>query len=293
MKTRLGIFVATLLILPLAGLLLSGAQWDDLATASVSSEDVLAATLRTSMMLLFYLLLINHTVKRLTGNAPLDAQRSFYIGVAIASSVLCWLLCYLNIYAASWDVPQDNGYVVQILLYTPLFALLAPAVLVTRALLASFPGLLKTMTIRASLPVSSGETSARVLLGLALIGLLAGAAWPEKLYWLLWTSPLLLLISLQLFWHESSIFSGLKSGDWGRVICTALSGIAVGNLALISYQTNAILTINLPNMQQAGFALFGLTCLQLSDVIAENWRGKSRPLPAKKKFPIPVVVKNS
>lgn len=291
MKTRLGIFIATLLLLPLAGLWLSGAQWNDLTSASVANDDVLAATLRTSIMLLFYLLLINHTVKRLTGKAPLDAQRSFYIGVAIASVVLCWLLCYLNLYAASWDVPQDNGFIVQVLLYTPLFALLAPSILVTRALLASFPGLLKTMTIRAYPPLPGGETTARVLLATALIGLLAGAAWPEKLYWLLWTSPLLLLNSMQLFWHESTVFSGIKSGDWGRVICTTLSGIAVGNLALISYQTNAVLTINLPNMQlaQTGFALFGLTCLQLSDVIAENWRGKARP--AKKKFPIPVVVK--
>lgn len=294
MKTRLGIFVAALMLLPLAGLFLSGAQWSDLTGVSQADDGSTAAALRTSMMLLFYVLLINHTVKRLTGNAPLDAQRKYFIVVSIASAVFGWQLSYLNIYAASWTVQQDSPAIVQFMLYTPLFALLAPAVLVTRALLGSFPGLLKSLTFRHMLfPAASGETLARILLAVALTGLLGGAAWPGKLYWLMWCSPLLLLVSMQLLWHEGSIFSGAKSGDWGRLVCTALSGIVVGNLAVISYQANAGLTINLPNMQlaQAGFALFGLTCLQLSDVIAQHWRGKTQMIAGRKKFPIPVVVK--
>ena len=184
---------------------------------------------------------------------------------------------------------------VQLLIYIPLFALLAPAVLITRSLFGSFPGLLKALTFKVSFRAGNGETLARILLPLALFGLLGGAAWPAKLYWLLWLSPLLLLISIQLLWHESTIFSGIKSGDWGRVICTALSGILIGNLAIISYQNNAALDINLPNIwvAQAGFIVFGLTCLQLADLIAEYWRGTSRTAlyTQKKKFPIPVVVK--
>jgi len=41
-----------------------------------------------------------------------------------------------------------------------------------------------------------------------------------------------------------------------------------------------------------GLALFGLLCLQVGDVVAENWRGKKRTDVFKKKpFPIPVVSK--
>ena len=297
MKTRLGIFIAALLLLPLAGLFLSGAQWSDLTSASSANEGSIAATLRTSIMLLVYVLLINLFIKRITGNSPFSAQKNYYIGVSIASVVLCWLLSYLNLFVASWTVKQDNSLIVQILLYTPLFALLAPAVLVTRALLGSFPGLLKSLTCRVTFPAASGETLARILVPVAIFGLLGGAAWPAKLFWLLWISPLLLLIAMQFLWHESSIFARVKSGDWGRVVCTALSGIIVGNLAVISYQANASLDINLPNIwvAQAGLALFGLTCLQLGDVIAENWRGKSRTtmFQQKKKFPIPVVVRKN
>ncbi len=291
MKTRLGIFIAALLLLPLAGFLLAGAQWDDLRVDAVSGEETIAATLRTSLTLLFYVLLVNHTVKRLTGKAPLDNQRIFYIGVAAASAVFCWLLCYLNLYVASWTVPQDNGWLLQLLLYTPIFALLAPGVLITRALLGSFPGLLKAMNCSIRLPVLEGETLARLLIATALTGLAGGAAWPEKLAWLLWASPLALLMAMQFLWHESSVFSGLKSGDWGRVLCTSLAGIAVGNIALGSYQASLILPQTY--LAQTGFVLFGLTCMQLSDVIAENWRGKTRGevFTGRKKFPIPVVVK--
>jgi hypothetical protein len=124
------------------------------------------------------------------------------------------------------------------------------------------------------------------------MGLLAGVAWPAQLFWLFWVAPLLLLVALQLLWHESTVFSALKSGDWGRVVCASLAGMAVGNLAVISYQAaGGSMVINLPSplLAQLGYALFGLLCLQLGDIIAENWRGKQRP-GKKRKFPIPVIV---
>lgn len=181
--------------------------------------------------------------------------------------------------------------IVQFLLYTPAFALLAPSVLVTRALLGSFPGVLKALAFRFTLPQISRETGVRILIPVALTGLLGGAAWPAELFWLIWLSPLILLIALQLLWHESTIFSALKSGDFGRIVCTMIAGVMVCNIGAIFFQSHAYLQINLPNMQvvQLSFALFGLLCLQLGDLLAENWRGKA----ATKKFPIPVVVKNS
>lgn len=294
MKIRLGLFVATLLILPLAGLHLGGATWNELATSTSADANSVAATLRTTLLLAFYVLLLNHSLKRLTGHAPLDAQRHYFIGLTAASAVLGWLLSYLNLFVGSWTVAQNAPWFVQFLLYTPLFALLAPAVLLTRALLGSFPGLLKALAFSHRLPAPNSESAARVLLLAALTGLAGGAAWPEQLAALLWVSPLLLLMALQLLWHESTIFSRTLSGDWGRILCTLLAGVVVGNLALIGYQANALLLLNFqsPLYTQAGFALFGLLCLQLGDVMAEGWRGKSRTahFQHKKKFPIPVVV---
>lgn len=296
MKTRLGIFVFSLLFLPLAGFWLSGSEWDEFSADAPAAIVNPQATLLTTLMLAGYVLLVNHMIKLLTGKNLLKVQRDYLLWMGAAGAVLVWLLVYLNLFVASWATQPDNQ-AMQLLLYTPLFAILAPAALSTRALLGSLPGALKRLSRGFPLPVPSDEAVVVGLGVVAMTGLLGGAAWPAQLFWVMWLAPLLLLTVLQLMWQESTIFSGLKNGDWGRVICAALSGIMVANLAVIAYQANGgILVINLhPLLAQPGYALFGLLCLQLGDVIAENWRGKQRGemFRQKKKFPIPVVVRKN
>lgn len=293
MKTRLGIFVSALLLLPIAGLLLSGREWSELGDMSAADGSFLA-TLVTLAALLACVLLINQLVKVRTGSNPFINQRKYFLATSAASGVLGWLLAYLNLFAASWSSGQHNS-ALQLLLCTMVFALLAPAVLITRSLIGSFTGLLKFLARGIPLPLRRREHPPFGLISAASVGLLGGAAWPAQLFWLFWVAPLLLLVALQMLWHESTVFSGLKDGDWGRVVCAALAGVAVGNLAVFSYQTaGGSLAINLPSplFAQPGYALFGLLCLQLGDIIAEFWRGIQRPglFQKKKKFPIPVVV---
>lgn len=296
MKTRLGIFVFSLLFLPLAGFWLSGSEWDGFSSAAPAAIVNPQATLLTTLMLAGYVLLVNHMIKLLTGKNLLKVQRDYLLWMGAAGAVLVWLLVYLNLFVASWATQPDNQ-ALQLLLYTPLFAILAPAALSTRALLGSLPGALKRLSRGFPLPVPGDEALVVGLGVVAMTGLLGGAAWPAQLYWVMWLAPLLLLTALQLMWQESTIFSGLKNGDWGRVICAALSGIMVANFVVMAYQVNGgILVINLhPLLAQPGYALFGLLCLQLGDVIAENWRGKQRGemFRQKKKFPIPVVVRKN
>ncbi len=301
MKIRLGIFIFALVLLPLTGWLLSGQEWNELFTStsaiSMAATENTAAILRAALMLLGYVLFINYLIRKQTGNSPMNIQRGYFLWMAVVGATLVWLLVYLNLFTASWSTESGDS-APQLLLYSALFALLAPAVLSTRALLGTFPGLLKRLAHGITLPIVSGATLAYSLLPVAVLGLLGGAAWPQHLFWLLWIAPLLLLVALQLLWDESTIFSGLKSGDWGRVICAALAGMIVGNFSVLSYQASGgKLIINLPHplFAQLGYVVFGLLCLQLGDVVAENWRGKKRGdlFQQKKKFPIPVVVKKS
>ncbi|MFZ5503384.1 MAG: hypothetical protein ACOY3V_07670 [Pseudomonadota bacterium] len=296
MKTRLGIFVATLLLLPLAGIYLNDLSWDAFFSNTASADGNIAATLFTSLALLGYLLLTNHLVHQFTGNNLLSAQRNYFIAVTAASALLGWLFAYLNLYTHNWMPQQQQNLITQLLLYTPPFALLAPAVLLTRALISTLPGVLKSLAVGIAVPAPSNETLVFTLMPLAFLGLLGGAVWPATLFWLLWLAPLLLLLGLQLLWNENTIFSDLPNGNWGRVICAALAGIIVGNLAVITYQgQGGDLAINLPHplLAQPGYGVFGLLCLQLGDVLASPWHGKKRGdlFRQKKKFPIPVVVK--
>jgi len=213
------------------------------------------------------------------------------------SAVLAWLLIYMNHFVASWTVQPENP-VMQALLYTPMFVLLGPAVLFTRALLGTSSRLLKPLSRIISFPKIKSETLVFILIPLAAFGIAGGAAWPEQLYWLFWASPILLLSALQLLWNEGTIFSGLPSGDWGRIICAALAGIIVCNFVLAAYQYNGgIINSALHGsfFEQLGFALFGLLCMQLGDIVAEKWRGTTRGEQFRKnsKFPIPVISRKN
>ncbi len=299
MLTRGFIFIAALLLLPAAGLFLSGAQWSDLAARALSGDATLInppSTMLTTLMMFGYLIFINYVHKILSGRQVFQGQMPYVFQVAAASALLGWLLAYLNLYVASWTTQAGNP-LLQTLLYTPLFALLAPAVLYTRACLAAVPGVLSRCSSRITFSLDTPR-AIYVLIALSALGLAGGAAWPASLYPLLWFAPLALLVALQFLWHESTIFSGLKSGDYGRVICSALAGILVGNFAMVAYKSNGgLLGIHATLFMQLGLLLFGWLCMQLADVIAEHSRGKKRDeiFPEKKfsgkKFTIPVVVK--
>lgn len=292
MKTRLLIFISALLLLPPAGFLLSGRAWDELAALETRTPDDITATALTLLALLGYTLLVNLLVKLRTGNNPLMMQRNYFLAMSAASAATGWLLVYMSRFGSDWNTAF--GGLADMLLGTLLFALLAPAALGTRALIGSFPQLLKTLARGLTLPAPANETSARILSAIAAVGLLGGAALPAQQYWLLWAAPLLLLFALQLLWHESTILHNLKNGDWGRLTCAALAGLIVGNLTILIYQT-AGGTPNPVLLAQSGYILFGLLSLQLGDVVAEHWRGIQRtaPVQARKKFPIPVVVKKN
>lgn len=294
MKTRLLVFVGALLLLPLAGLLIGGASWDDLLP---SGQDARSAALDptpvllTTLLMGVYLFLVHHIVGLLSGSRLFRIQRDYFLWAAAASIVLCWLLAYLNLFVASWAT-QPGHWLLQLLLYTPLFALPIPAVLLTRALLGAFGGPLKRLSRVMPLPALRHETSVFILLPVALLGLFGGAVWPDRLFWLFWLAPLLLLAALQLLWGEGTIFTALRSGNWARLVLSALAGMITCNLAvlLLQYFGAALSIAPGPLLMQTGFAGFGLLCLQLGDILAENWRGKQGPS-RKRSFPIPVVSK--
>lgn len=297
MKTRLGIYTLLLLLFPWVGLYLSGMEWSELAGRVLLGDANIVnppATLLTTLMMAGYLLFVQQMNKLVNGVQPFKGQLNYLLWVGGAGALLCWMLVYLNLYVASWATQSGNP-VMQALLYTPLFALLAPAVLFTRSFVAALPNVLKLTSSRHTFTPPATDKLAYSLLALATLALFGAAALPGSFALAIWTAPLLLLMGLQLLWNESTVFSGLKSGDNGRMICAALAGLIVGNFALFAYHSNGGLTLLESTwVTHLGLLLFGLLCMQLADALAENFRGKKRSeLYSKKKFPIPVVVKKN
>jgi hypothetical protein len=290
MRNRIAAFIAGLVLLPPLAVSLAGQGWDD--PAPVTGTVWLPALSGMLAVIVFGFLLDTLTFHR-TGHSLMRSQRGYLLWNGVAGAATCTLLAYLNLFAGAWFTPADPD-TTALLLAALCGTALLPAVLITRLWLAGLPGLVRLSTSRLALPVLPAEAASMLLLLVALAGLTAGTIWADHLDWLFWASPLLLLVALQLLWHESTIFSGLAQGDWSRVLLGAVSGIVVGGIALAVYRLSggAIYLVAGTRKLIAGLALFGLLCLQVSDVVSENWRGKRRAeIFRKKPFPIPIVTK--
>ena len=290
MLNRLVIFAIALLLLPPIALTLAGQAW--FAPTPVEGTVWLPTLLGILAVIAFGFLIDTLTFHR-TGHSLLRSQRNYLLWSGVAGTVTGTLIAYLNLFAESWFTA---GSETQALLLAAISGtVLLPVILISRLWLAGLPGLVRLSTRRFSLPALPPETAAILLLLLALTGLLGGTIWTDRLGWLFWLSPLLLLAALQLLWHESTVFSGLTQGDWSRLLLGAASGIVVGGLALAVYRFSGGSVYLATGTWQliAGLAVFGLLCLQIGDAVAENWRGKPRGEVFKKKpFPISVVSKD-
>jgi hypothetical protein len=288
MLIRLALFAVLLVVLPLLGQLLAGNE-----TSWVVSDanvrplaPVFAAAGAVALLLLALEAGSRQSLFRL--------QRRYALALAGAGAASGWLLLTLNQHAESWYAPGTLD-AAGILALTLLFALLPPAILGVRTLLARFPGLLQRLACLPAWPALDATQSSTLLVPLALLGLMGGAAWPDQLAWLLWSAPLWLLLTLQVLWHERTIFAEPAGGDWGRLLCAALAALLVCNLAMLAFRmAGGILFMHTSHaiLTQLGYVLYGLFVLQLGDLVAEHWRGKPRGEVFKRKsFPIPVVTK--
>ncbi len=290
MRNRLTAFVVALLLLPPLALSLAGQDLDKIQP--LAGIVWLPMLLSTFVVVVLGILFDTLTFHRTT-HSLLRSQRSYLLWSSMTGAVTGMLLAYLNLFSGTWYTPA--GSETQALRLGALCCTaLLPAVLITRLWLAGLPGLVRLSTRRFTLPALPDEAVASILLLAALAGLLGGTVWTGYLGWLFWLSPLLLLAALQLLWHESTVFSGLPQGDWSRLLLGAISGIVTGGIALASYRLSggAIYLAASSWQLLAGLAVFGVLCLQLGDIVAENWRGKPRGEVFKKKpFPIPIVSK--
>lgn len=289
MLNRLITFAVALLLLPPIALTIAGQAW--FAPTPIAGSVWLPTMFGILAVLAFGLLFDTLTFRR-TGHSLLRSQRNYLLWSGVAGTVTGTLIAYLNLFAESWFTAGSETQALLLAAFSG--TALLPVILISRLWLAGLPGLVRLSTRWFALPALPHEIAAMLLLLVALIGTVGGTIWMDRLGWLFWLSPLLLLAGLQLLWNESTIFSGLAQGDWSRILLGAVSGIVVGGCALAIYRISGGSVYLATGKWQliAGLASFGLLCLQIGDAVAEHWRGKPRGEVFKKKiFPISVVSK--
>ena len=231
-------------------------------------------------------LALNADLVRRRGQALMTARPAYFLALFAGGMLLGWLFHWLNLFLQSWTYPglAGVGAIRVFLVHSLQYALLLPLMLSLRLWLASHSRLLARLTHGRPIPSLPARVLDAVLLGLALLGLAGAGVWPEHIYLLTWTSPLLLGVGLQRLAGQATPFSGILRGDWSRTALTAIAALLLGTLIQawnsafgpVHSSTLSLLEgpslLGLPLPAYAALPFLGLTGLWVSDQLNAPWR---------------------
>jgi len=242
-------------------------------------------SLTFSMLWLGYIVIVNALTWKRTGQCMLISRPMYFLTLFPLSAAFWWLFEYLNRFVQNWYYMGVGtlgawDYFWQA---TMAFATVLPAVLGTRALLASFPQLSAGLDRAWSIGWMQTKRKAWILLTLSAAGLAAVGVWPNALFSLLWLAPLVLITALQIIMGEASILDGPAKGDWREVWQVALAGLLCGFFwEMWNFQSLAHWEYSVPFVQRfeifympllgySGYLPFGLECLAVARLLDILW----------------------
>jgi hypothetical protein len=232
-----------------------------------------------------FILVVNALICGRRGTCPMLVRPGRFALLFPVSAVFWWFFEYLNRFVQNWYYTGvDYPPVTYFLLATPAFATVLPAVLSVREWLLSFPAFQvrrRPVTAPAWLPP---RTTAVALLTAATAGLAGVGRWPDYLFPLLWTAPLVILLTLQAMSGRSPLLDDLRDGRWPHVAAAALAGLVCGffwemwnyySLARWTYSVPWVDRFHLfemPLLGYAGYLPFGLECALIADAVWQPLR---------------------
>ena len=232
---------------------------------------------------LSYIVVINAMTYRSRGTCMMVDRPRFFLALFPFSALFWWFFEYLNRFVQNWQYVGTHFTPGAYFWFASLsFSTVLPSVLGTREWMVGScwiqRGFKDFVRIRISCP---GAVAAAVLMvsgaGLAGIGL-----WPDLLFPLLWVSPLLIIVSLQIIWQESGMLDHMAKGDWRDFTASAFAALICGgfwemwnyySLARWEYAVPFVhkyLVFEMPVLGFAGYLPFGLECAVIGGII-ERW----------------------
>jgi len=229
-----------------------------------------------------YILAVSGISCRRMGICLMLSQPLFFLVLFPSSTIFWWYFEYLNRFAQNWyylgggDISAAE-YVVHASIC---FSTVLPAVLATCELLWTFPRL--TGAFEGWHPLlfpGRKEGVGWLLLSGAVFSLAFLVVLPDYLFPLVWISPLLVMVGMQLINGQRTVFTGVQEGDWRSVILPAMAALVCGffwemwnwkSLAHWEYSVPfvdryRIFAMPLPGY--AGYLPFGLECVMAASLI--------------------------
>jgi hypothetical protein len=228
-----------------------------------------------------YVVFVNALTSRRTGNCLLTRKTRYLCALFPASALFWWYFEYLNRFAQNWYYVGEELFTPATYLFhaTIAFSTVLPAVMSTVELLQSYPALRHTRFQRP-LVLGNHRRHAGAILALSSCGLIGVAASPDNWYPLLWVSPLLILVSLQVLLSEENILQKLERGEWQVITLPALAALICGFFwemwnhysyprweYCIPY-VQRFEIFEMPMLGYFGYLPFGLQCGVVADLVA-------------------------
>lgn len=235
-----------------------------------------------------FILVINAWCYARTGHCMMVDRARFFLLLFPISALFWWFFEYLNRFVQNWSYTGVHYSPFEYFCYATLsFSTVLPAVLGTQELIVSFSWIHQGFSNGRSFRTSYPKVSAWTALIVSGIGLACIGVWPDYLFALLWTSPLLIIVSIQSLTGEEHVLSNLSNGDWRLVVSSAVSAFFCGifwemwnyhSLAKWTYSVpfvDRFHIFEMPLLGYAGYLPFGLECAVIGMLLERNWVSNS------------------
>jgi hypothetical protein len=232
---------------------------------------------------LSFILVINALCYRRTGHCMMIDRTRFFLLLFPLSAAFWWFFEYLNRFVQNWSYTGVHYSSLAYFCHASLcFSTVLPAVLGTREWMAGAfrMGRKKADFRPARAPYPKILAGAVLFLsGASLAGM---GVWPNYLFSLVWVSPLMVIVSLQVLAGKQTILSGMTSGNWRLIITSAAAALFCGgfwemwnyySLARWEYHipfVHGFQIFEMPILGYAGYLPFGLECVVAGGFL-ERW----------------------
>lgn len=233
-----------------------------------------------------YILVVNGILrKRTSGSLICEAPGRFLLLFPV-SAIFWWFFEYLNRFVQNWHYIgiEDFDTLSYIFFASISFSTVLPAVLSTYALLSTSPRMKIAPHYRTPITVRHPRLAAAALLFVSAVGLAFVGVFPNILFPLVWTAPLLLITALQILGKEKTIFNPLSRGDFRPIVTAPTAALICGffwelwNTASLAKWVYSIPYVDrfhlfeMPILGYGGYLPFGLECLLIGKIIFSRLR---------------------
>ncbi|MGF1761110.1 hypothetical protein L4D76_24955 [Photobacterium sagamiensis] len=228
-----------------------------------------------------YILLMNALSVKRRGRCLMLSQPGKFLLLFAVSALFWWFFEYLNQFVHNWYYVGlgDISPLSRILSASLSFSTVLPAVLSTTYWMATSSRMQHAYTNHWTFKISYPRLLAVLGLIASTLSLFALGGWPDYFYPLIWLSPLIVLLSLQVLAGHQTVFSSMQYGDWRPVCLPILAGLQCGFCwELWNYGSTAHWQYSIPYVDRfylfempllgyAGYFSFGLECILIASLL--------------------------